>query len=79
MYLEEESHNRDEEHQTANNLLVLPPSPNAAPLSAKGFVASCRSMAPIWEGPRSVQRRIESTALVAILDPGDYVRVLIGK
>ncbi len=78
MYLEEESHNRDDQHQTVNNLFVLPPSSKAAPLSAKGFVASRRSMTPTWEGPRSVQHRIKSTALVAILDPTDYVRVLVG-
>jgi len=54
MYLEEESHNRDDEHQTANNLLILPPSSKAAPLSVKGFLASRRSMTPTWEGPRSV-------------------------
>ncbi len=79
MYLEEETHNRDDEHQTANNLLILPPSSKAAPLSVKGFLASRRSMTPTWEGPRSVQHRVESTALVAILDPADYVRILTGQ
>lgn len=76
-YVDENGNDRDEEHQTASDLFVLSPSSEAAPLSPKGFVASHSSMASVWERPRSVLHGIESTTLVAILDPPNDLRVLV--
>ena len=79
MYLDQECYDSDKEHQTARNLFVLSPSAKATPLSAKGLVTSCSRMTSVWEGPRSVLHRMKSTALMTILDPADYVRVLVGE
>jgi len=43
-YLEKKHYDRDEKHETASDLLILPPSSKAAPLSAKGFAASRSSV-----------------------------------
>ncbi len=79
MYLDENGYDRDEEHQTASDLFILSPSSKAAPLSPKGFVASHSGVASVWERPRSVLHGVESTTLVAILDPTDDLRVLVGE
>ena len=78
MYLDQEGYDRDKEHQTAGDLFVLSPSAKATPLSAKGFLASRSRVTSVREGPRPVLHRMKPTALVAILDPADYIRVLVG-
>jgi hypothetical protein len=76
-YLEYKGYNRDKEHQPAGDLLVLSPSIKATQLSTKGYVASFSRVTSVRERPRSVLHRTESTAVVAILYPADYVRFLV--
>ena len=76
-YFEEEGHHCNKKQHPASHLLVLSPTSKAAAVSAKCFVAGDSCMASIWEGPRSVPYRVETTTIVAVLDPSYYVSVLL--
>ena len=74
-YLEKERHECDEEHQPSSDLFVLPPSITTAHVASERFQTSRDRGSSAGKWPCSVQRRVESAALMSLLNASNEGRI----